>query len=1251
MTPESITLILNIIFIAMLGFGFLFGLKGLKKSTSSLITFIVSLIVIIFLVGPVSNMILQININGQSLENTMSSAINSMLGSSLSSNEVVQSLIKGIPLMIISIVVSILLIFIIGSIFKLIGSIVYRLIFGKDEKVVEDVEIVNNVPQITKRTIKKKKHRLLGGCVGLVHGLLFSIVVFMPLVGLVNIANNILDVNNTVIEETGAPETLSLSSMQKNRVIYLTSEAGDSSFELKPAKDLLRENLPAEFFDYAKALDNSIFAKVGKIGNLSEKTLDLVARCNINGYTIKLGEEIKTLVGVYDEFVDFATEASEKLGTTDLNVIFNDIAENPTNYDFEKLYNLVEHLFNSNLVKSIGNDGLKLIADTLVEQNTNEDLQPILLHVQTAINNYCANKYEIKDDAIALLGVFEISAKNGLIKEVKKQDISVQEISNILLSNSEAVLNNLCGKIEKSNLIQKLVIEAINYGSSCLQNYMNSNITFVGEGVKLEKIDGTQNSITSTELATVLSCALNLYQEIDKNVDFKKIEENFYNIFDYNLEKMIKLAGDGIDGIKNMSIIKNSNLFGSICEGMSNSVEYSKYLSFTELSNSSNLKEQFSKIAESVSVLQESNVIATLKNMNDENVDESISSILNQLSAKDSTNKTLSSKILTPILSCSIMKNTIIYGLDNVHYTIESTIDSMSDEKITISKLNTTTIQTENGNNQLLGIIEKLLEYAKNINLTNLKNNMIDTLVESDLQKLGIALDAVKSSTLFSSNGTDNGAYIDIIDGLGKSSLNSVLDFSVAKSTSFSWESELSTLKNTINTLNEIKITDKSETSGLVSYLLNDGDFNIAYDFLNLENSQYLKPLFEIALIKPVAVSVINTINSKIKDFVGTDLGANITTLENSIVLKEQEPQQIADVIGASTQIDFNETDLDNIDNNKLNYLLLKLENNAEIDGVFKESYNALLLKVANMINENVQTFTNITENTIQFFTSATNVLDYSLNIRYVLNSALNSVKSIKSATIETLNTTVLFDFVDALKLNSTMANGIFNNTYNTIMIYIVNKVNSQISEYVGDTFATNIVIYKGSDEAVADMGGKYNYIKEIIESAVDAYKSIGAGEELKDIDSKKLSRLLDALDSIAVTRPAYNALNNKLANEIILEINNLTGKSAALISEIKNLSDQATDIKNILTVALEVAPQLDSESFVIASINETTKQNLLNLLTALQTNGEKESGILAGAYNSVIEYIEEQNGLSSGYIKTNYSENGKIDWNSFISA
>ena len=1252
MKPELLTLILNIVFIAILALGFLFGLKGVKKATSSLCSFIITMVVVIFLSAPISQWVLSWNFGGKSLELQIIDAINSIFGESIASNPTMQQLIKGIPVAIVSIVVCTVLILVLGAIFKIIGAIIYKVIFGKnDKKVVEEVQIVNDAPQMTKKTIKPKKYRLLGGLIGLVHGLLLCFVLFMPIIGVVNIVNEVAGTNTASADVITEYNTSS-------ETIVLTASEGGTTFELKPAKDLLKENLPPEFYSYAGALDNSILAKVGKIGNMSDFSLNLIARTNINGQTIKLGQEIRTLVKVYDEFVDFATEASATLGTSDINAIFNDIVENPNNYDFNKLYTICDDLFDSGLVKAFGNDLLKTIADSLVESNKeNADVMPYLLHIQTAVNNYCAGNYNLKDDVKAVLGVFEISAKSGLIKAIQTEPFNIDNVANVLLNEQTTskpkneVLTNLAGKITGSNLLQKAVIEATNYGSSYLQDLMNKNIQF-NENAKvvLPTIDGSKDiRVNSTELVNLVSNGYKVYKDVYEPLDFNTINENFYNIFNYDLKPMIIIVGNELDTIVNMQIFKDTRLFSSICEAMSNS-EYSKYLSFNELAKGSNIKDQFGNLAESVNEIKSSNVITLLKNMNAENQNDTIDLIIDELATVNSSNVTLATRVLNPILSCSILKNTICYGLDSAHSVIESSLNSLvAGENITIAPFNTSTINSDIDRQQILNIINKLVTYAKDIKIADLQGDtLLDSIMDSNLTALGTALDEVKNANLFSTVAQGK-SYNDMIKALSKSDFNKFLDFTIATDTSYSWKTELTSLQTAINTINNtIVIPTASGDKGLIKFMLNGGNFNEAYNYINSTNAMTLQPIFEIKLIKPVAVNVVNTINMMIKDFVGEDLGKDIKEITDiTAVDLSLQAKEITEVIASAVDIDFNETNLDNIDKTKLNILLSKLEVNAKNNGVFKDSYNALLLKVADMINENVKSFVGDAGNKITKIANIVDVLQDSQNIIAVLNCALDTVKTLKSADFKNIDTNQLFVLIDALKVNSTIINGAFKNTYNSVMVYIVNKVNSQIADFVGPDLATEIVSYDGN----TDMTQKYNYIKEILECAVSAYKAIPVGGVLSDIDSTTLGNLLDALDSMVYTRKAYNALNNKLANVVIESVNSIIGSSVATITAVKDLNLQATDIKTVVDVCLDVSAKLEGMSFKIADMSDEDKANSLKLLNAIQTNGEKSDGVFKPTYDALVNYIATENGTTSEVIYTNFAQNGSINWSSFLNA
>lgn len=1242
MDPKLITTILNILFFGILVIGFLVGLRGLKKESKSLISFILSMIVVIFLASPVTNWVLGWQFSGKTVQMHIMDLMSSIFGEI--TNEAVKELVGGVPIMLVSIVVCFVLIGLVNLLFKIIIGILHRVFVGKEKKYVEEVQIINDQPQMVKKEVKPKKRRLLGGLLGIVHAFLVMIVIFMPVIGIVNIVNDIAGTNASV--DAGTAQVL---------VVPMVDSSSSSELPLKSAGDMLQESLPAEYYEYAKALDNSVIAKVGKVGNLSEKSLNLIARCEINGETVKLGEEIRTLVNAYDEFVDFITEACQTLNTNDISVVFNDIVENPQNYDFNKFYTICDNVFKSSLVRAYGNDLLKAVADYMVEQG-GENPDKIYLYFQTAVNNYIACGYNLKDDVKALVGAFEVSAKSGLIKACKITPFDIDNVTDVLLNEQTStrveneVLSQLSAKIASSNLLQKVIIEATNYGATFVQDYMNNNITFNNnEKVAISKIDGSKDiKITSAELTKLVSGGVKIYRDVIDTIDFDAVQADIYTIFDYDLASMINLIGEEIDTIINMELFKNSETFSCICEAMSNS-EYSKYLSFNELPKGSNIKNQFANLAISINVLKGSQIIDLAKAMDDTNSDETYDKIIDELSTKDATDKTLSDRLLAPIFSCSILKNTISYCIEVAHGVVEVAMQNISgDQELTIADFNVSNLMTEDYNNQLLNIINLIVDYAKDISIANLRGDgLTDELVDSNLVALGSLLDAIKTSYLFQTS-SEQSTYNDIMTALGKSELGSVIDFEVTKGSTFVWKTELTTLKTTIDNLNQIQVAIDTETKGLVSYLLNGGDFNTAYDALNKDNVAGIKPIFEISLIKPIAISLVNTINSKIKEFVGEELGANITEITKEVDLVSQS-QEITDVITAAIDIDFNESDLDNIDKAKLNTLLQKLEVNASHNGVFKESYNALLLKTVDMINDNIKSFVGeLAGSDITSMTEVSDVLAQSQSIINVLNSALDTVKSLKSVALEDLDANVLFNLIDTLKANSTIINGAFAQSYNAIMVYIVNAVNDKIVEYVNDTVLTaNVVKYDGS----YDVAEEYNFVREVVERACEAFKSIPDGGELEDIDSTLLKRLLNALKSSTFTKPAYNALNIKLANEVINSLNALTGDSVAIITTLIDISGQEEDIENVVTTALDIVSSLEGSNLKISEMTQQDKTDAVELLTKLQSNAVKTNSVFGDAYNSLVNKVATQNGTTKEQIDANFATNGVIDWDNFVNS
>lgn len=1255
MNPGLITIILNVVFFAFLLFGFLGGLKGIKKATTNLISFIITTIAVIFLTVPISNLVLGIHIGELTIQETIAEAITSMFGESMAGNELVVALSDSIPVLLVSIIVCILLIIIVGIICKIITSIVYRLIFGKNkkEKVVEEVQIVNGTPQMTKKTIKEKKYRLLGGLVGAIQGLLIAIITFMPLFGLVNIVSDIAGVSQVQAEVLNYEDTHKYLVYPTN---YTPNPQSSNDSGLKTSDQLLKELLPQEFYEYAKAIDESLFAKMGKIGNMSEATLNLVAKCDINGQTVKLGDELRIIVNVYDEFVAFADETTGVLGTNDINAIFTDMMENPDRYNFEELYTLCDNLFESNLIKALGNDALLLGCDLLIESNTDQAMAPIYSHIKTAVESYDACGYILKDDLKAVVSVFELSAKNGLIKEITAEEFDIHGLAKVLLNEPDANktknqnLTDLTSKIASSNLLQKIVLEATNYGATQLQTLMNENIPFNNdEQVNLPKINSTQNiKVSGTELSNLIKNAYLIYQEYEK-LDIDKIMQDFFNIFDYDVKNIVTLIGEELHTVVNMSIMKDTGLFANICEAMDNS-EIGEYVSFDELAHTTNINSHFVGIANALDDFKNSNILSNIKDFSVEYNYDKIDNVIDDLVTTNSENKTLATRLLQPLLDFPVLKNTLIYALSVANESIEGGLKNLTENPdLTISDFNTTNIMTQTGNQELLDIINNLATYLDNVKLNDIigtQDNLLDTIIESDLPKLGTTFDCIKASTLFASNGSDNGVYKDLILALNQTDMATVFDFSVATDANFSWTTELTLLDESIDTLNSIKIGE----DGLVTYMINNTDFDAIFNALkqeeNISKVQSIKAIFDISLVKPLALTVVNSVNDMIKDFVGESLGANIVDIDNTVDLKSQS-QQITNVLEKALDVDLEQTNIENIDKAKLDALLDAMEVNAQADGVFKQAYNAILLKVANMINESVADFVGEAGSNITRVTQGSDVISDSQKIRQVLSTAIDSINKINDIEFKNLNSADIFDLIDIFKTNSEIANGVFANTYNALLVYTLNIVNTEISNYVGSTFNTQIIIYNGSTYVT----GKYNLIREVVEKGITAFSSIPEGKELKDIDSAILGDLLDALSYLDYTKPAYNALNNKLANTVIESINSLTGDNVATITVLKDLNLQADDIFTIVDISLKLVPVLENTGLKLANMTSEVKTSVAGFMNAMQLNSFRTDGVFKASYNSLIEKVASENGVTSTFIYENFAENGVIDWNSFLTS
>lgn len=1222
-----ITLILNILLIVFIGFGFLFGLRGLKKATKSLVIFIVAMF-IVFLISPaITGLLLNIKIDGMAIRQHISSAVVSAIGEEMANQSFVMEIVKNFPNMIVNIITTFLLLIVVGLICKILVAILSKIFFKKEKsKEIEKCEIVNGSPQMIKVTVKPKKRRFLGGLVGAFKGFLVCLALFMPIIGLGNVLADIAGIGTVSAES-------------------------NSETELKSIKQVVKEDLPKEVYYSVDAINNSFISKIGRMGNIGEVSLNLVAKCNINGQNVKLGQELKALTGTYDKFVKFAKPSNSELNN--IEDIFADMMENPENYDFGLLDELLDELFNSNLINATGNDILIFVIDSISE-SSNESTKIYLSYLKTAIENYSeTNNYSLKTDIKAFFDVFEISAKSGLLKAFQSEGFKLSDVCDALLNDADESknliknknLNDLSKAITSSDLLQKVAIESTNYGISELEKVLNNGLTFKGvEEISLKRIDSKNVSITSTELENLLDSTLKTMQCLE-NIDFEKIGEAPLNLFDYNIEGAIENAGTLLQIIADMEMFKQSGAYNSLCDAMSLS-EINEYVNFAALKNTPNIKVQFINLSNSVKELKASGVMSSIKQINDNNLNEKLNVIASQL-AKKSENVTYVKRIVTPLMACDVADNAVKFGLTYFEDYLQDIIMEINPEQEDFAKLNIASISTPKGKQEFILIFEKTVVFTGELQVfTMSEDKIVDSIINSGAQTLGEMLDSYKNSELFGMNSENKSAYIDFVTALTASELNEIFYFDVARADSFSWIEEMAEINQLTTNLNEIEV----DGDKLIDYMIDGGDYTKIIDSLTKEDAVKLQPLFNSKLLYPMAINIINEINKSVGEFVGEDYANQIhmLTVETFIDLKSQS-KEVVDVIAEAIDIDLTTLTYDNLESEQIaqiNSLLSKMEDNAVNDGVFKDSYNALLLKMANIIVEEVKELVGEElGSSIDTQLSATTVVaGESEQLIDLLNVLLKNINALDNTEITKMNSTELIAVLDEFNNSIKILNGYFEQSFNSLLVYVVNGVNEEISYIVGKTFRDNINFYDNTNNII----GHYKFIKFVVESGLE----ILSNEDI-DIDTiniHDLEEFLINLEACSLTRQSYYSLITYISNEMILNINALIEENNEEFSETETtLEWQQTDILGILKEIQITKPIIEEKGANILEYNVEEKTQLVKMLNAFQVNGNKANGVFRSTYISLIDYVAKENGVTSEMIKNNFASNNIIDWESFV--
>lgn len=559
MDASIIALIINLVLVLFLVFGLLWGLgRGFKKSLVRLAYLLVFVVIFALLSPVISSALLNINLP-QSFVASIASGVEipaegmsitallellivgtadspTEIGQLCADNPALAELITKLPAVLVNLFVFVVLVFV-AKFMSYVGfRITCAIHFKKDKKKKQkeykekQYAVVDGKPVIVEQgePLKPKKHRLLGGLVGAVQGLVLMFCFFLPVTGFVNIAGQFIDTKSVQAE---------------------TVYADSNSSEYEYIQKFIKENVDAEVIKYFAAYKDSFANKALSLGGIDQLCFDVISSTTVDGQKISIRHEINTVAKVTESilYVQDIT-SNEDFKFTDL--------------DYDKLEKAITTLFDSGLIKSVGdqflmtylgyaisdeptdNDLDKTIDDAINSTGYGDTIRRLLGAIYTNLESGKAMD-TIKNDILALFGVGEAVIESGLvddmvalseeyanhlIDEAEYQERIIDIIISSLSATPQGGENNYLtmafDSLLSSSTIQAVIVEGINIGIDEMKAEIVENICEYNEDYKNASAQNVKEQIKNQIANTIVFDSVST-----SSLDFEDLAISFGNIF------------------------------------------------------------------------------------------------------------------------------------------------------------------------------------------------------------------------------------------------------------------------------------------------------------------------------------------------------------------------------------------------------------------------------------------------------------------------------------------------------------------------------------------------------------------------------------------------------------------------------------------------------------------------------------------------------------------------------------------------
>ncbi len=432
--------------------------KGLVRSTMSLGSLIVFIVVAGLITAPITSAILGVDVsflnveyNGQIATN-LTDVVKALLFSisnveaAANASPALMQLIENIPYVVISLVVFTILTWI----FWFVSFIVYYIIqkfalrssrierkIKKQQKLEKKAMKRGEVVQSQNQAVlqKPKRSRLLGAVVGLVQGIVLSFVLFFPVSSVCGIVGDLTATSTQVAVEAAQSEE------------NLNQKSGD----------LIRYYVGDNVLQYFDSYNNTFVSKFVAMGGLNYTVFDEITKINIENKDVRIRQEVYSIVNTYDELMDIFNFGKDSSGWKDL--------------DFQRIKTSLDNLMGSNLMSSLVPELMPYALENYVYSNEifkelagNEITKAEL---NSLIESYQENGFisSFKTDLNEVFNILENVFSSGLFDEIYGKNLTGEMLKTYLTNEDNKMLNSLLDGIYNSNLVKICGVTGLNFGA------------------------------------------------------------------------------------------------------------------------------------------------------------------------------------------------------------------------------------------------------------------------------------------------------------------------------------------------------------------------------------------------------------------------------------------------------------------------------------------------------------------------------------------------------------------------------------------------------------------------------------------------------------------------------------------------------------------------------------------------------------------------------------------------------------------